>query len=82
MLRACVLDFGGRWDTYLPLAEFTYNNSDHSSIGRSPFEMLYGKKCRTPICWGEVDHRVMGSTNVMIKTTKLIQQVQERMQTT
>ncbi|KAJ9561641.1 hypothetical protein OSB04_006801 [Centaurea solstitialis] len=54
MLRARVLDFGGSWDTYLPLAEFSYNNSYHSSIGMPPYEMLYGRKCRTPICWGEV----------------------------
>ncbi|KAJ9557738.1 hypothetical protein OSB04_012352 [Centaurea solstitialis] len=53
MLRACVLDFDGSWDTYLPLAEFSYNNSYHSSIGMPPFEMLYGRRCRTPICWGE-----------------------------
>ena len=42
MLRACVLDFQGSWDEYLPLAEFAYNNSFHSSIGMSPYEALYG----------------------------------------
>ena len=54
MLRACVLNFGGSWDTYLPLAEFSYNNSHHSSIGMPLFELLYGRRCRNPICWGEV----------------------------
>ena len=73
MLRACVLDFGGSWDTYLPLAEFSYNNSYHASIDRPPFEMLYGRRCRTPICWGEVGQRVMGSTEVVLKTTERIQ---------
>ena len=72
MLRACVLDFSGSWDTYLPLAEFSYNNSYHPSIDRPPFEMLYGRKCRTPICWGEVGQRVMGSTKVVLKTTERI----------
>ena len=81
MLRACVLDFGGSWDTYLPLAEFLYNNSYHASIDRPPFEMLYGRKCRTPICWGEVGQRVIGSTEVVLKTTELIQQVRSRLQT-
>lgn len=81
MLRACVLDFGGSWDTYLPLAEFSYNNSYHASINRPPFEMLYGRKCRTPICWGEVGQRVIGSTEVVLKTTELIQQVHSRLQT-
>ncbi|CAH1438310.1 unnamed protein product [Lactuca virosa] len=48
MLRACVIDFGGSWDSYLTLAEFSYNNSFHSSIGAPPFELLYGRRCRTP----------------------------------
>ncbi|GJV76098.1 putative reverse transcriptase domain-containing protein [Tanacetum coccineum] len=43
MLRACVIDFGGSWDVYLPLAEFSYNNSYHSSIRCAPFEALYGR---------------------------------------
>ncbi|KAI3505957.1 hypothetical protein L1887_28299 [Cichorium endivia] len=81
MLRACVIDFGGSWDSHLPLAEFSYNNSYHASIGRAPFEMLYGRKCRTPICWGEVGQRVLGSTEVVIKTTELIQKVRERLLT-
>ncbi|KAD3639972.1 hypothetical protein E3N88_29195 [Mikania micrantha] len=49
MLRTCILDFGGSWDTHLPLIEFSYNNSYHSSIGCAPFEALYGRKCRSPI---------------------------------
>ena len=44
MLRSCVLQFKGHWNEYLPLAEFTYNNSYHSSIEMSPYEALYGKK--------------------------------------
>ncbi|KAI5436678.1 hypothetical protein KIW84_022983 [Lathyrus oleraceus] len=50
LLRACVLEKGGAWDCYLPLIEFTYNNSFHSSIGMAPFEALYGRRCRTPLC--------------------------------
>ncbi|GKB78653.1 putative reverse transcriptase domain-containing protein [Tanacetum coccineum] len=46
MLRACVMDFGGSWDTHLPLIEFYYNNSYHTSIKCAPFEALYGRKCR------------------------------------
>ncbi|XP_069151862.1 uncharacterized protein [Solanum lycopersicum] len=51
MLRACVIDFGGQWDQFLPLAEFAYNNSYHSSIEIAPFEALYGRRCRSPIGW-------------------------------
>nr|GEW12520.1 reverse transcriptase domain-containing protein [Tanacetum cinerariifolium] len=52
MLRACVLDFGKGWDKHLPLLEFSYNNSYHTSIKAAPFEALYGPKCRSP-CWAE-----------------------------
>ncbi|GJU50990.1 putative reverse transcriptase domain-containing protein [Tanacetum coccineum] len=51
MLRAYVIDFGGSWNIHLPLAEFSYYNSYHSSIRCAPFEVLYGRKCRSPILW-------------------------------
>ncbi|GKC00156.1 putative reverse transcriptase domain-containing protein, partial [Tanacetum coccineum] len=54
MLRACVIDFGGNWDVYLPLAEFSYNNSYHSSIRRASFEALYGRKCRSLVLWSKI----------------------------
>ncbi|GJW04967.1 reverse transcriptase domain-containing protein [Tanacetum coccineum] len=50
MLRACVIDFGSSWDRYLPLVEFSYNNSYHVSIKAAPYEALYGHKCRSPVC--------------------------------
>ena len=51
MLRGCVLDFLGSWDRYIPLMEFSYNNSYQSSLGMAPYEALYGRRCRTPMCW-------------------------------
>ncbi|GKE92259.1 putative reverse transcriptase domain-containing protein [Tanacetum coccineum] len=54
MLRACVIDFGGSWDVHLPCAEFSYNNSYHSSIRCAPFKTLYGRKCRSPFLWVEI----------------------------
>ncbi|GJY67919.1 putative reverse transcriptase domain-containing protein [Tanacetum coccineum] len=58
MLRACVMDFGGSWDTHLPLVEFSYNNSYHTSVKCAPFEALYGRKCRSPVIWTEVGESV------------------------
>jgi hypothetical protein len=49
MLRACALKHGGSWDKSLPYAEFSYNNSYQASLKMSPFEALYGRKCRTPL---------------------------------
>ncbi|WMV59546.1 hypothetical protein MTR67_052931 [Solanum verrucosum] len=54
MLRESVIDFKGNWDDHLPLIEFAYNNSYHSSIVMAPFEALYGRRCRSPVRWFEV----------------------------
>nr|GFC60162.1 retrotransposon protein, putative, Ty3-gypsy subclass [Tanacetum cinerariifolium] len=54
MLRACAIDFGKGWVNHLSLVEFSYNNSYHASIKAAPFEALYGRKCRSPVCWTEV----------------------------
>ena len=60
-LRGCVLDFLGSWDRYIPLMEFAYNNSYQSSIGMAPYEALYGRRCRTPMCWTELhEHKIIG----------------------
>ncbi|GKC48754.1 putative reverse transcriptase domain-containing protein [Tanacetum coccineum] len=58
MLRSCVLDFGGSWDAHLPLVEFSYNNTYHSSVRCAPFEALYDRKCRSPIMWAEIKDRL------------------------
>nr|GEY19758.1 reverse transcriptase domain-containing protein [Tanacetum cinerariifolium] len=54
MLRAYVMDFGKGWEKHLPLVEFSYNNNYHAIIKATPFEALYGRKCRSPVCWAEV----------------------------
>nr|GEU84786.1 putative reverse transcriptase domain-containing protein [Tanacetum cinerariifolium] len=53
MVRAYVIDFKNGWVKHLPLVEFSYNNSYHASIKATPFEALYGRKCRSPVCWAE-----------------------------
>ena len=61
MLRGYVLYFSGSWDRYIPLMEFAYNNSYQSSIGMAPYEALYGRQCRTPMCWTEMnEHKIIG----------------------
>nr|GEZ61577.1 putative reverse transcriptase domain-containing protein [Tanacetum cinerariifolium] len=50
MLRTCAIDFGKGWEKHLPLVEFSYNNSYHASIKAAPFEALYSRKCRSPVC--------------------------------
>jgi len=53
MLIACI--FRGKWEGNLPLVEFSYNNSYQSTTKMTPFEALYGRKCRTPLCWSDLD---------------------------
>ncbi|GJX47545.1 putative nucleotidyltransferase, ribonuclease H [Tanacetum coccineum] len=73
MLRACVIDFGGSWNIHLPLAEFSYNNSYHSSIRCAPFEALYGRKCRSPVLWAEIgDSGLIGPELVQETTDKVV----------
>ncbi|KAA0032380.1 ty3-gypsy retrotransposon protein [Cucumis melo var. makuwa] len=81
MLRACALEFPGSWDSHLHLMEFAYNNSFQATIGMAPFEALYGKCCRFPICWGEVgEQRLMGPELVQ-STNEAIQKIRSRMHT-
>ncbi|KAD7117164.1 hypothetical protein E3N88_04432 [Mikania micrantha] len=79
MFRACVIDFGSSWETHLPLVEFSYNNSYHTSIQAAPFEALYGSKCRSPICWAEVGDSPLTGPELVHKTTEKIVQIRKRM---
>ncbi|GJR94256.1 reverse transcriptase domain-containing protein [Tanacetum coccineum] len=79
MLRACAIDFGGNWDTHLPLVEFSYNNSYHTSVKCAPFEALYGRKCRTPIAWAEVGESKLFGPDIVQETTDKIVQIRERL---
>jgi hypothetical protein len=81
MLRACILEFGGSWDKYLPLAEFSYNNSYHASIRMAPYEALYGRKCRTPLCWRESGEKLLVGPELIQDTNDKIRVVRERMKT-
>ena len=51
MLRAWIIDFGGNWARHVPLVEFANNNSYQSTIGMLSFEALYGRRCKSPVCW-------------------------------
>ncbi|GKA74660.1 hypothetical protein Tco_0780962 [Tanacetum coccineum] len=80
MLRACVIDFGNGWDRHLPLVEFSYNNSYHTSIKAAPFEALYGRKCRSPVCWAEVGEAQLTGPAIIHETTEKIFKIRDRMQ--
>ncbi|KAL4028532.1 hypothetical protein IC575_011729 [Cucumis melo] len=81
MLRVCVLEFPGSWDSHLHLMEFAYNNSFQATIGMTPFEVLYGKCCRSPVCWGEVGEQGLMGPELVQSTNEAIQKIRSRMQT-
>nr|GEU44658.1 putative reverse transcriptase domain-containing protein [Tanacetum cinerariifolium] len=80
MLRACVIDFGNGWERHLPLVEFSYNNSYHASIKAASFEALYGRKCRSPVCWAEVGDAQLTGPELIHETTEKIVQIKQRIQ--
>nr|GEV38018.1 putative reverse transcriptase domain-containing protein [Tanacetum cinerariifolium] len=82
MLRACVIDIGKGWVNHLSLIEFSYNNSYHASIKATPFEALYGRKCRSPICWTKVGEAQLLGPELIQETTEKIIQIKQIMQAT
>nr|GEX47934.1 putative reverse transcriptase domain-containing protein [Tanacetum cinerariifolium] len=72
MMRACAIDFGKGWVNHFPLVEFSYNNSYHASIKAVPFEALYGRKYRSPVCWTEVGEAQILGPELIQKTTEKI----------
>jgi hypothetical protein len=81
MLQACVIDFGGSWDMHLPLIEFSYNNSYHTSSKSAPFEALYRRKCRSSLCWVEISERQILDPEIIEETFEKLVQIHERIQT-
>jgi len=79
MIRLCALEWAGDWEDYMSLVEFSYNNSYHSSIGMSPFQAMYGRPCRTPLCWTEVGESTSFSNWLIDETTEKIQFIRDNM---
>ncbi|GJY14925.1 putative reverse transcriptase domain-containing protein [Tanacetum coccineum] len=80
MLPACVIDFGNGWERHFLLIEFSYNNGYHASIKAAPFEALYGRKCRSPVCWAEVEEAQLTDPELILETTEKIVQIKQRIQ--
>ncbi|PKI73430.1 hypothetical protein CRG98_006200 [Punica granatum] len=79
MLRPCIIEFQCTWDDYLPLMEFAYNNSYQSSIGIAPYESLYGRACRTPLCWNEVGERQLTGPEIVNLIVEKVKAIRERL---
>ena len=81
MLRACILDLKGSWEEHLPLVEFAYNNSYQTSIQMAPYEALYGRSCRSPICWTEVGESSITGPDLIRDTLDKVGMIWKRLLT-
>ena len=79
MLRAYLIDFKGNWGDHLPLIEFAYNNSHHSSIGMAHFEALYGRRCRSPVGWFEVGDIALIGPESVYEAIEKVRLIRERL---
>ena len=81
MLRACILDHKGSWEEHLPLVEFAYNNSYQASIQMAPYEALYGRPCRSPLCWTEVGESSITGPDLIRDTSEKVSLIRQRLLT-
>jgi hypothetical protein len=79
MLRACALKHGGSWDKSLSYVEFSYNNSYQASLKMAPFEVLYGRKCRTSLYWSEIGERQLFGADIIREEEKQVQTIRENL---
>jgi hypothetical protein len=79
MLRVCALQCGRSWDKSLLYAEFTYNNGYQESLKMAPFEMLYGRRCHTPLFWNEAGERKVFGPDILQEAEKQIRMVRENL---
>ena len=77
MLRSCVINLEGSWDRHIALVEFMYNDSFQSSIGMTPYEALYGRKCRIPLCWMELSEKKVICPNLIQETEEKVKMIRE-----
>jgi hypothetical protein len=80
MLRACALQYGRSWDKSLSYTEFSYNNSYQESLKMTPFEMLYGQRCQTPLFWSETGERKVFGPDILEEAEKQVHMVRENLQ--
>ena len=79
MLRACILDLKGSWEEHLPFVEFAYNNSYQAIKQMTPYEALYGKPCRSSVCWKDVGERPTMGPDLVRDTFENVDLIRKRL---
>ena len=75
----CQRSFDKELYRHIPLVEFVYNNSFQSSIGMAPYEALYGRKCRTPLCWTELSEKKVIGPDLIQEIEEKVKMIRERL---
>ena len=73
------MEFTGSWDRYVPLIKFSYNNSYQASIGMTPYDALYGRRCRTPVCWTKLNEHKVIDPDIVKDTKEKVQVIRQRL---
>ena len=81
MLRACVINFKGSWDDHLPLIDFAYDSSYYSSIQTTPYEALYGRRCRSNVGWFEVGETYLIGSDSVVYAMEKVQLIRDKLKT-
>jgi hypothetical protein len=76
------MEYQGSWDKHLPWAEFSYNNSYQESLKMAPFEVLYGRRCHTPLNWIEPGHKVIFRPDIIEEAEATVHRIQENLKAT
>lgn len=79
MLHMFVMQQPQKWEDYLHLVEFSYNNGHHESLGMSPFEVLYGRKCRVPIDWNNPVNKLALGPDMLAEMEETIKKVRQNL---
>jgi hypothetical protein len=80
MLRACVIHYGKNWDKCLSLAECSYNNSYQASLKMAPFEVLYGRRYRTPLNWSQTGERECFGPDLVLKAEEKVKIIKKNLE--
>jgi hypothetical protein len=77
-----VIENQGSWDKHLSLAEFSYNNSYQESWKMAPFEVIYGRRCRTPLNWIEPGEKVIFGPDIIDEAEATVHRIQDNLKAT
>ena len=79
MLRMDVTDKPSKWEDYLHLVEFAYNNGQQASLGMSPYEALYGRRCRTPVTWDNPVNRIVLGPELLKEMEQEVAKIRQKL---